>query len=426
MLGFCLCLFALSAVAGDNNLVIWDNAEAGDKWDLAYPVGNGRLGAMPFGNFPKEKILLNEETIWHRGAPKVMPEDSFQHLETVRRLEAAGDYAGADKSFEKTFQQGGGNPDSYQPFGWLEIEYVTASPLRKRYRELDLKTGIAKNVYTLENGSAITQNVFACGSDGVIAITIATDGKTTIRVRMDGGSVTNNQIMVACGGRWAVIDRKANKAVAWGKNDGWGHSIELLPDDIVAVVSTGGNNGTAAFLFDIKGEAALDPYKQKGKRFQFDMPHGLHWDSGAKKLYVVDTPGLHLCKAGRNKKGELLLEVEKTWAFKDLGVIHGHDLRPVPCTSQIVMTTHEKVLFFDMKKGEWLKDKFIDRQDVKAFDPAADGKTFLVSVAKTKWWTDTLEIWDEKGGFRKLRTFAGAKIYKARWCPPVSLTETGR
>lgn len=232
--------------------------------------------------------------------------------------------------------------------------------------------------------------------------------------------------MVACGGRWAVIDRKANKAVAWGKNDGWGHSIELLPDDIVAVVSTGGNNGTAAFLFDIKGEAALDPYKQKGKRFQFDMPHGLHWDSGAKKLYVVDTPGLHLCKAGRNKKGELLLEVEKTWAFKDLGVIHGHDLRPVPCTSQIVMTTHEKILFFDMKKGEWLKDKFIDRQDVKAFDPAADGKTFLVSVAKTKWWTDTLEIWDEKGGFRKLRTFAGAKIYKARWCPPVSLTETGR
>ncbi len=195
MLGLCLCLTALSVAAGENHLVIWDDAEAGDKWDAAYPVGNGRLGAMPFGNFPKEKILLNEETIWHRGDSKVMPEDSFQYLETVRRLEAAGDYAGADKSFEKTFQQGGGNPDSYQPFGWLEIEYVTASPLRKRYRELDLKTGIAKNVYTLENGSAITQNVFACGSDGVIAVTITTDGKSMVRVRMNGGSVAKNEII---------------------------------------------------------------------------------------------------------------------------------------------------------------------------------------------------------------------------------------
>ena len=241
----------------------------------------------------------------------------------------------------------------------------------------------------------------------------------------DGGKTI---AMVACGSRWAVIDRKAKKAVAWGKNAGWGHSIELLPDDIVAVVSTGGDNGSAVFLFDIKGEAALDPSKQKGKRFPFDMPHGLHWDSGAKKLYVVDTPGLHLCKAGRNKEGELVLEVEKTWAFKDLGVIHGHDLRPVPRTSQLVMTTHEKILFFDMKKGDWIKDLFIVRQDVKAFDPAADGKRFLVSVAKTKWWTDTLEICTRdpktKGwGFENLRTFPGAKIYKARWCPSVSLAE---
>ncbi|MDD4019550.1 MAG: glycoside hydrolase N-terminal domain-containing protein, partial [Kiritimatiellae bacterium] len=191
----CLCLPALSAVAGGNNLIIWDDAGAGDKWDIAYPVGNGRLGAMPFGNFPKEKILLNEETIWHRGPAMIMPENSFQHLETVRRLEAAGDYAGADRFFEDKLQQSGINPDSYQPFGWLEIEYVTPSPLRKRYRELDLKTGVAKNIYTLENGSSITQNVFACGRDDVIAVTIAADQQTKIRVSVEGGSVANNEII---------------------------------------------------------------------------------------------------------------------------------------------------------------------------------------------------------------------------------------
>lgn len=195
LIGLCLCLSALSVIADSNNLIIWDNAGAGDKWDVAYPVGNGRLGAMPFGNFPKEKILLNEETIWHRSPAKVMPADSFKHLETVRELEAAGDYAGADRFFEKSLQEGGINPDSYQPFGWLEIEYVTPSPLSKCYRELDLKTGIANNIYTLENGSSITQRVFACGQEDVIAITIAADQQTKIRLSVDGGSVENNEII---------------------------------------------------------------------------------------------------------------------------------------------------------------------------------------------------------------------------------------
>jgi len=43
--------------------VVWDSKPAA-QWDHAYPVGNGRLGAMPFGSYPDEQILLNEDTIW--------------------------------------------------------------------------------------------------------------------------------------------------------------------------------------------------------------------------------------------------------------------------------------------------------------------------------------------------------------------------
>lgn len=59
------CVIALSAGAENPDLVIWDDTPAAN-WDVAYPVGNGRLGAMPFANFPKEKILINEESIWGR------------------------------------------------------------------------------------------------------------------------------------------------------------------------------------------------------------------------------------------------------------------------------------------------------------------------------------------------------------------------
>ena len=232
----------------------------------------------------------------------------------------------------------------------------------------------------------------------------------------DGGRAI---AMVSCGSRWAVVDRMTKRARAWGRNPGWGHSIEVLPDDRVAVVSTGGDGGSAVFLYDVKGAAGTDPAKQRMRRFAFDMPHGLHWDGG--RLWVVDTPGLHRCKVGRDAAGEFTLEVERSWLFKELGVIHGHDLRPVTIggVPHLVLTTQEKVLFFDLGRLAWDENRFIDRRDVKTFDPNEDASGYLVTVARTRWWTDTIEIYDAKSGFRDYRTFPGAKIYKARWCPPV-------
>ena len=55
---------------------IRDDAPAAD-WETGHPVGNGRLGATAFGRFPKERILLNEETIWARGPQGVMADDRY-------------------------------------------------------------------------------------------------------------------------------------------------------------------------------------------------------------------------------------------------------------------------------------------------------------------------------------------------------------
>ena len=222
--------------------------------------------------------------------------------------------------------------------------------------------------------------------------------------------------MVSCGGRWAVIDREKCAAVAWGRGKGLAHSIEMVGPDVVAVVSTDGGN--SLYLFDISGDAAMNPYRQKTSALSFDSPHGLHYDG--KSLWLVDTPGLHRCTVSRDADGTPVAKVEKTWPFAELGVIHGHDLRPVPRTTLLAMTTHEKVLFFDMKTESWREDMFIERRDVKAFDPAPDGKSFLVTTAKTKWWTDSLEICtpSEKGEaavFTPSLVLPGAKIYKARW-----------
>ncbi len=47
-----------------NEWTLWYRQPADKDWNAALPVGNGRLGAMVFGNVPEERLQLNEETVW--------------------------------------------------------------------------------------------------------------------------------------------------------------------------------------------------------------------------------------------------------------------------------------------------------------------------------------------------------------------------
>ena len=181
------------APAAGNEHILWDDRPA-NAWDLAYPVGNGRLGAMPFGEFPNEKILLNEETIWARSGPHVMPDDSFAHLEKMRELEAAGDYEATDRYFEKHLQDAI-RPDSYQLAGWLNLEFFEVGAAVKTHRALDLKTGIAESFHRLADGSTIAQETFVSAVDDVIVIHLRADKPVSLRLSMAGAEVVDGDLV---------------------------------------------------------------------------------------------------------------------------------------------------------------------------------------------------------------------------------------
>lgn len=187
------------AYAPVGDLVIWDDFPAYD-FEAAYPVGNGRIGAMPFSRFPEERILINEETIWANGGPMLMAEDLFVHLEKVRELEAAGDYLAADKYFEKHISAKGKDgrhpfPDSYQLAGWLKLDYGNTASIQHTFRSLDLKTGIALTVYTLADGSTIVQEVLASTPDDVVAVSIKAQKPMDLRVHIDGATVEGSDLV---------------------------------------------------------------------------------------------------------------------------------------------------------------------------------------------------------------------------------------
>jgi len=163
---------------------IRDNAPAAD-WDTGHPVGNGRLGATAFGRFPQERILLNDETIWARGPQGVMADDSFEHLEKVRTLEAEGKYEAADAHFTKHIQAEH-RPYSYQLLGNLAIEHtehIDSPEAQKIDRALDLATGLATTRIELPENT-ITRTLYASAPDDVIVLHLVASKPKSLNLRL--------------------------------------------------------------------------------------------------------------------------------------------------------------------------------------------------------------------------------------------------
>ena len=63
----CMAIIASTDLKAQQAPVLWYDSPA-EYWEEALPLGNGRLGAMVYGNPVNEEIQLNEETI-SAGAP---------------------------------------------------------------------------------------------------------------------------------------------------------------------------------------------------------------------------------------------------------------------------------------------------------------------------------------------------------------------
>lgn len=70
-------------------------------WTEALPVGNGRLGAMVFGDASRERLQINEETLWSGYPRNWNNPDAPSVLAKVREALFAGDHAKADALCKK-------------------------------------------------------------------------------------------------------------------------------------------------------------------------------------------------------------------------------------------------------------------------------------------------------------------------------------
>ena len=123
---------AETPTAPDEPMSIWFKREA-NSYHRSLPIGNGRLGAMDLGGVLRQRIVLNESSMWSGGPYDGNRYDAYKCLPKVRELLFEGKVAQANKLLGQHFKYADGvegwkNIDQfgcYQILGdlYLDFEY---------------------------------------------------------------------------------------------------------------------------------------------------------------------------------------------------------------------------------------------------------------------------------------------------------------
>jgi alpha-L-fucosidase 2 len=153
-------------------------------WPDALPVGNGRLGAMVFGNPANERLQLNEETVW-MGEYRDRNNPQAGRTPEVRALLMAGKVHEAEALAAQVMM---GVPDRlpcYQTLGdlWLNFDNVPAAVTNYRL-ELDLDQAVVTTRFSTE-GAHWTREVFSSAPRNVIVVRIESTRPFALTVRLD-------------------------------------------------------------------------------------------------------------------------------------------------------------------------------------------------------------------------------------------------
>jgi alpha-L-fucosidase 2 len=160
------------ANGAEASTVLWSDQPA-QKWTEAFPVGNGRLGAMVFGKTDEERIQFNEETLWSGGPYNQTRPGGAAHLQEIRQAIFDGRFPEAHKLFGRYLMGYPVEQQKYQAFGDLILKFA-GGPVTEYRHQLDLDTAIAATSF-LRDGVRFTREVFASPVDQVIVVRLTAD-----------------------------------------------------------------------------------------------------------------------------------------------------------------------------------------------------------------------------------------------------------
>lgn len=153
------------------DLRLWYDAPA-SRWEEALPLGNGRIGAMVFGNPLQEVYQLNEETLWSGGPGDWNNQETVKALPEIRKAVDEGDYAKARELWKNHGQ--GPYTARYLPLADLKLDVKTDGEVSGLYRDLNISNATTTVRY-MADGVTYTRTSFISYPDQVMVVRLEAD-----------------------------------------------------------------------------------------------------------------------------------------------------------------------------------------------------------------------------------------------------------
>jgi len=157
---------------------------AAEKWDHALPTGNGRVGALVFGNVRNETIILNHDSLFITTQKPTQP-DVSDHLPKIRELMKQGKYAEAGRYYQnrpdiKYDYQGS---DSFHPAFNVTVDMGFEGKVTDVYRKVDFETG---EVFVTWKHADVNyeRKLFVSRSDNVVVMSISASKPAAINCKI--------------------------------------------------------------------------------------------------------------------------------------------------------------------------------------------------------------------------------------------------
>ncbi len=219
-------------------LTLWYRNPA-KEWVEALPVGNGDLGAMVFGGRGRERIQLNEHSLWSGHHTDLDSPQTLEYLPKVRQLLFEGRYAEANRmAGQYLMSHTRPVPASYQTLGDLQLEFRHPETAEAYRRELDLDTGIVRTSFTVDD-ARYTREIFVSRPDEIIAIHLTCDKPGAIAFGARLAREANAQVEYSAPNRIAMRGKADNEGVDFACH--------------VEVRTQGGRAGAAADGLSVEG-----------------------------------------------------------------------------------------------------------------------------------------------------------------------------
>lgn len=200
MLTSCACTRNQDRTAEQiSELLLWYD-EPAVEWTQALPLGNGTLGTMVFGGISRERMQLNESTVWTGGPNTYAHPGAVAYLDDIRELLQQMRVHERQEAWQKARELQKQAEDlamdhfmsipltltAYQPMADLYLDFPLHKEVEHYRRELDLSTGLSRVEYDIDGVKHVRES-FASYPDQCLVSRISADrpGNVSFSISLD-------------------------------------------------------------------------------------------------------------------------------------------------------------------------------------------------------------------------------------------------